>query len=106
METPDKWVIVKTPDTHKIFGSWMGGYIHGDRWRLNSGIVRMEQDRDYYYFYGHSGSIYKCHKKSYGYATSYCQGVMMALIKQSKGELTVLKGIEEYVPKCNENRKS
>ena len=66
-ETPDKWVIIKigsgSESNFKVFGSWAGGYLDGDRWRLNSGITKIEEDQDNYYFYGWSGSCYQCHKK-------------------------------------------
>lgn len=35
------------------------------RWRINSGIVRVDEDDDYYLVHGESGSIYKCHKNDY-----------------------------------------
>ena len=44
-ETPDKWVIIKigsdSESSFKVFGSWAGGYLDGDRWRLNSGITKI-----------------------------------------------------------------
>ena len=67
MQTPDKWVILKiNNEINKVFASWGGGYLSGDYWRVNSGIVKVEEDENYYYFYGYSGSIYKCHKNAYG----------------------------------------
>ena len=52
-ETPDKWVVIKMSRAgdvyHKIFGSWAGGYLDGDRWKMNSGIVSVEEDDEYYY---------------------------------------------------------
>ena len=71
MQTPDKWVILKinseiNNEIYKVFASWGGGYLDGDYWRINSGIVEVEEDENYYYFYGYSGSIYKCHKHTYG----------------------------------------
>ena len=68
MHTPDNWVIVKLPQCYKVLAGWSGGYIEADKWRLNSGITgcHMEVDGDYYFFAGHSGSLYRCHKDSYG----------------------------------------
>lgn len=66
---PHKWLMVqiKGPDPHyRILGSWMGGYLDGDSWRLNSGVVRVEEENDYYHFYGSSGSCYTCRKANYG----------------------------------------
>ena len=68
MHTPDNWVIVKLPQCYKVLAGWSGGYIEADKWRLNSGITgcHMEVDGDCYFFAGHSGSLYRCHKDSYG----------------------------------------
>lgn len=66
---PDNWVIIqfKGDDPHyRVLGGWSGGYTTDDSWRMNSGIVRHEFDEDYWYFYGSSGSCYKCHVNSYG----------------------------------------
>ena len=87
-ETPDKWVVLKIQQTgtaalYKIFGSWAGGYLGGDRWKMNSGIVSVEEDDEYYYFIGYSGSCYKCHKKSYGVMTSYSQGILDNVIEKA-----------------------
>lgn len=82
-ETPDRWVILRLPDGHyKVFGSWAGGYLDGDRWKLNSGIDRVEQDEDFYYFVGFSGSCYRCNKKGYGVATSYSSGVLDGILER------------------------
>jgi len=86
-ETPDRWVILKIthPDLkesiYKVFGSWSGGYIDSDRWKLNSGIKSVEKDGDYFYFVGYSGSCYKCHKLNYGVATSYSLNKLDEILK-------------------------
>lgn len=70
---PDKWMLIKVGGTdphYRVFGSWYGSYLDGDAWRLNSGVKSVEQDENYYYFYGHSGSVYRCMKGAYG-ANSY-----------------------------------
>jgi hypothetical protein len=100
--TPDRWVIVKLEgkDTHyRVFGSWAGGYLHGDSWRMNSGIVRVEEDLENYYFYGHSGSCYKCHKKCYGVMTSYSGSVLDNMVEKSKAierSMIVLEDQEDW----------
>ena len=68
--TPDNWVVIKMmpseKDTmYKVLGGWSGGYLDGDSWRMNSGITRVEDDGNYFKFYGSSGSCYSCHKESY-----------------------------------------
>ena len=92
-ETPEQWVVLKfkaglTDDTiYKVFAGWRGGYLNGDRWKLNSGITKVEEDDDYFYFYGYSGSCYKCHKNGYGLKkemysfSSYVQGVLEDIIE-------------------------
>ncbi len=98
-ETPDHWVILKiTPEEgnpfYRVYGGWMGGYLDGDRWKLNSGVTKVEDDENYYYFYGYSGSCYKCHKKGYGITednvsrfTSYCTGVLGGYTKEEGVEI-------------------
>jgi hypothetical protein len=67
---PDRWVVLKITDNdkvgYKVMGGWYGGYLDSDSWRINSGISKVELDGDTYKFYGYSGSIYLCHKDSYG----------------------------------------
>ena len=76
--TPDSWVLLKInnpKDPHyRVLAGWSGGYLSGDSWRLNSGITRHEFDGDYWYFYGSSGSCYKC------YVDSYCMRNIMGSV--------------------------
>ena len=51
---------------YKILAGWSGSYMHGSSWKLNSGCTNVKVEGDYYLFNGYSGSIYKCHKDSYG----------------------------------------
>jgi hypothetical protein len=72
VNTPDSWVIVKIVSgdnkdtTYKVLAGWSGGYLHGDSWKLNSGITSVEEDGDYYLFHGYSRSIYRCRKTAEG----------------------------------------
>jgi len=90
MTQPDKWVIIKidngTPgeEVYKVYGSWMGGYLDGDAWRLNSGITKVGFDEDMFIFTGYSGSSYHCYYKSYGVGTSYTSGVLDSIIKRGE----------------------
>ena len=95
-ERPEKWVVLKITNKdgihYKIFGTWAGGYLDGDRWRLNSGISSIEEDENHYYFYGYSGSCYMCNKNDYGVATTYSKSVLdefqiKALEKDTKIEV-------------------
>lgn len=97
-QQPHRWMVLKTTlqtedkrsvVEHRVFGVWTGGYIHGDSWRLNSGIASIEEDEDFYTFIGYSGSRYVCHKKSYG-TSSYGASIIEALKKQRNLEIEVL----------------
>jgi hypothetical protein len=91
--TPDKWAIVKITGTdphYRVFGSWSGGYLDGDSWRMNSGVVAVEEDGDYYFFKGHSGSTYQCHKSMYGF-NAYGAGVAQDLCERSGGNMEILQ---------------
>jgi hypothetical protein len=92
-ETPERWVIVKIPYegdyVYKVFATWAGGYLGSDRWKMNSGITEVDSDNDYYYFYGYSGSCYKCNKKGYGFMTSYGSNVLDNTIKTAKEKMDI-----------------
>ena len=101
--TPDKFTIVKItqPDglRYKVFGSWAGGYLYGDSWRLNSGIERHEIDGDYINFIGGSGSVYRCYIQSEG-VTGYTGSVLSEMIEQvnNTDEMNVeVITLEEYL---------
>lgn len=67
--TPDTWVVLEftmpAETIRKVFAGWYGGYLGGDHWQLNSGIVQVRSEGDWFEFDGYSGSIYRCHPKSY-----------------------------------------
>lgn len=88
---PDKWLLIKIGGTdphYRVFGSWSGGYLDGDSWRMNSGITRVEEDGDYYKFFGSSGSCYRCHKEMYG-ATAYGWSVATGYVDDDR--LTIME---------------
>ncbi len=75
--TPDNWVVLKITDIkksgntgygrteevlYKVLAGWSGGYLGSDSWRMNSGIVDVEETMDSFIFIGHSGSRYICDK--------------------------------------------
>tara|TARA_R110000796_G_scaffold28579_1_gene78016 strand:- start:684 stop:1046 length:363 start_codon:yes stop_codon:yes gene_type:complete len=80
-EHPDNWVVIKiTPEEtlnssntayiktapfYKVLAGWSGGYLGGDMWKLNSGIVELKDEGDDYHFIGHSGNVYVCDKGQY-----------------------------------------
>lgn len=73
MLTPDRWHVIKLTHgkevIYKIFASWFGGYLTGASWKLNSGISHYKETKEYYDFYGYSGSIYRCYKGLEGFSS-------------------------------------
>lgn len=94
-ETPERWIIIEIisgeETYYKVFASWSGGYLGSDRWKINSGITKVEEDENYYYFEGYSGSCYACHKKKYGVANSYARGVLDTTINNAPIPINKLK---------------
>ena len=86
---PDKWVVLQINNKgevfYKVLAGWSGSYLYGQSWQLNSGIVKVEIEDDYYLFHGYSGSIYKCHKDGYG-LNSMTASILTKL--QNKAEST------------------
>jgi len=99
-ETPERWVIleIKYNDEifYKVFATWAGGYLGSDSYRVNSGIAKIEQDDDYYYFIGFSDSCYKCRKKAYGVITLYGKGVLAEILEKGAGKIIVLEDREDW----------
>ena len=93
MNQPEQWVVVKlnkdNETIYKVYGTWRGGYVSSDSWRLNSGIKDTEQTDDHYDFIGYSGSIYHCHKKLEGRDRMgpYLNGVLDDILEQSQGKI-------------------
>lgn len=86
---PDRWLILRIHATgqiiYKVFASWSGGYAGSDSWKLNSGITRATLVGDSWEFDGSSGSVYSCHKDSYGtngYGGHVLQGLLDKAEKQ------------------------
>jgi hypothetical protein len=102
---PDNWVVLKITHpnnevVHKVLAGFYGGYLHGNSWRLNSGITKVEVDGDYYLFHGNSGSIYKCHKDSEHLSVITAQ-ILNSLLDNNKGvkvEMGYFAMLEEDTP--------
>ena len=81
--TPDRWLVVKivTPkeQLYKVFATWSGGYGGSDSWKMNSGITRATLVDGSWEFEGYSGSVYTCHKNSYG-TNGYGGSVLQSFI--------------------------
>ena len=88
-EAPEKWVILEIGSYYKVFGTWT----YNGKCRMNSGIAKVEQDGDYYYFTGFSGSCYKCHKKGYG-VTFYGSKILSAVLES--GRAVLLEGRKDW----------
>ena len=97
---PSSWVVIKIDgvDPHyRVLGGWSGGYLTGDSWRLNSGIVKADFEEDHWSFYGSSGSCYKCHADRYGLKMS--NAYVYNQLKEKYGDdITLLKD-QEWVQK-------
>ena len=106
-EKPEHWVVVRlendTDAYYKVFAGWRGGYLDGDSWKMNSGVTKVEEDEDCYYFYGASGSCYQCHKKGYGlkdgmyHFSSYVQGTLETIIKNSPISIEILGQETDFI---------
>jgi hypothetical protein len=99
---PDQWEIVEITGTdphYRIFGSWSGGYLDGDSWRLNSGVERCESVGDYYFFYGNTGSIYKCHKEAYGIRSPHNAAELRRIVEGAPGTAETLPFLPDNLDK-------
>lgn len=102
MNTPDCWVVVKLFSekmsgeiVYKILAGWSGGYLGSDSYRLNSGIVKIEDGDDHWLVHGHSGSVYQCGKtleRTSGYTHSVFKNI------ESRVHEIDPEGICEIVP--------
>ena len=88
MYYPDKWVVVKMvekdrPDCYRVFATWRGGYLSGDSWQINSGIVSVKHEDHHYAFKSRSGKTYNCEQESYG-TSNWTSMVLNDLIRSAK----------------------
>jgi hypothetical protein len=98
MYCPDRSLIVRfkkdDETTYKVLGGWRGGYLDGDSWRLNRGIENIKEEGDYYLLKGLSGSVYKCHKKSYG--STLVMPFIFDEEEKNKDIIKVFKNYDEF----------
>lgn len=100
MYTPEEWILIKinSDDPHyRVFGSWRGGYLNGDSWKMNSGVTSVEMKGDYYLFNGASGSVYKCHKKAYGIRSPYNNSVLHDYKKKLKDKFEIFTKVPKIM---------
>ena len=97
MYNPDYWQVVKisAPEIkkpiYKLFATWVGGYIRGDEWRLNSGITNVLFEENCIIFEGSSGSRYVCINDQHAYRTSGYSGSVLGdyVVKAKEREVTI-----------------
>jgi hypothetical protein len=98
--SPDSWMLLEITNDegtrYKVFGVWAGGYVNGDNWRLNSGVVSVDEDDTHYSFYGASGSVYKCRKGSHR-LTAYCSCVVSQMIETGYAKVVEEDNIESVL---------
>jgi hypothetical protein len=96
---PDRWTIIelKTPHetVYKVLGSWYGGYLGNDSWRVNSGIRAVHKTRKapQYHIHGHGGSIYLCGKRNYG-MSMYTSGIYQGFLAQATDDRKI-RGLDQ-----------
>ena len=68
--TPDKWIVLEIKEfgekIYKVLAGFDGVYTNSGSWRINSGIISVEQDENWIKFHGYSGSCYVCGDDRYG----------------------------------------
>ena len=99
--TPHRWLIVRVnvaDPFYKVLGVWYGGYLHGDSWRMNSGIERVVEEEKGYELHGSSGSVYLCGKENYGtsaYGASILEGYKDLVTPLSEVDaIKILEGLK------------
>lgn len=101
--TPDGYAILKVQAygsddiVLKVFGSWSGGYLDGDSWRLNSGIIDVKEYEDSYLVTGYSGSQYVLSKQT-NYIRHYNEAILQDMLAKlrsygHKAELITIKDV-------------
>lgn len=97
--TPDSWVLLKistpTDFVYKVLGSWRGGYLSGDSWRLNSGIRTVRKNGLFFEIFGYTGSLYRCRTDTYGYS-SLAYSVYESLNKKYGGTVELFDSEEAF----------
>lgn len=101
--TPDGWAFLKIQvegcdPRIKVFGSWSGGYLNGDSWRVNSGCKKIRENEGEYIVSGYSGSQYILSKTA-NRITSYNKGVLDDMIQelQSYGHKAEIISVQEAI---------
>lgn len=104
MYTPTYWKILKISSgektTYKLLAHWLGGFLDGDVWRLNSGITHIDCDAttNSYTVHGYSGSAYSC-PATCEHISGYMIGVIEGFRYRAKDTSTTIEPIsmEDYL---------
>ena len=99
--TPDRWVIIEVDSIagkhRKVLGSWYGGYLGSDSYRVSSGITKVVDRRKHYEIENESGSVYICYKGAEG-MSSLTSGVYKKYKKDLKdqklGTIKIIKDVK------------
>lgn len=99
--TPDRWLLLKITNDkneshYRVFATWHGGYLGSDSWQMNSGITKVTENTDYYFFEGASGSLYVCRKGSYG-STVYGENVLFEYIEKAGKNNLLIEPLNEEI---------
>lgn len=108
MRNCDGFVILKITDNkeimYRLFTCTAGGYLSNDSWRVDSGIVSIEEDDEYngdgsvYFIYGVSGSVYQVHEDQFGKLTDYGSSILNEVVKSAGDAIDVeCISIKEYL---------
>jgi len=99
MYSPDYWITLKIlyegNIVYKVLAGWDGNLFYGSSWRCNSGINKIEEDDEFYYFYGISGNTYQCNKSN-----EYMAGYMSAIGVDLLAKDNVQQISAEELKKC------
>lgn len=108
--TPSGWSFLKIKvygqdnTIVKVFGSWSGGYLSGDSWRVNSGVTKIEESDREYIVSGYSGSQYIL-SKTVNHITAYNKRVLEDMIEElrSYGHQADIISVEDAITLIREN---
>lgn len=64
----------------KLFAAWSGGYLTGDSWKLNSGVVKIVKEDNVFHVHGYSGSVYTITAEQ-GTMTSYGSTILNKILE-------------------------
>lgn len=91
--TPDRWVLVEVQSSKgpylKVFGSWAGGYLGSDSWKLSSGTTGVQREGSSFVLPQESGSTYYVGEGGHG-TTGYGGAVLAGFLEKFPEKLRVL----------------